>query len=106
MLSIFNSNPQVSSEFLNYLSIYGKSYGTVEEMQYRFAIWSEKDEFIKNSNASHVVGHNKFSDMKPEEILVFSKPPRKEMEATFLDTNDIPETVNWVEAGAVNPPLT
>ena len=27
------------------------------------------------------------------------------MEPSFLDTNDIPETVNWVEAGAVNPPL-
>jgi len=28
------------------------------------------------------------------------------MDPTLLDVNDIPESVNWVEAGAVNGPLS
>jgi C1A family cysteine protease len=43
--------------------------------------------------------------MKPEEIISFHKHPRKEGNATFLDVNDLPETVNWVKAGAVGPVL-
>lgn len=78
----------------------------MEEMQYRFSIWNERDEFIKNNGVSHQVAHNKFSDMRADEILSKTDMIRKEMEPTQLDVSDIPESVNWVDAGAVNPPLT
>jgi C1A family cysteine protease len=103
------SASQLSSKFMEFITVHGKSYGTVEEFEYRKALFAITEDAIQaiNSNEANtwVAGHNKFSDWSHEE---FSKMHGYIPEAhTYTQPTYLPETnadnVNWVTAGATTP---
>jgi C1A family cysteine protease len=103
------SASQLSSKFMEFITTHGKSYGTVEEFEYRKALFAITEDAIQaiNSNEANtwVAGHNKFSDWSHEE---FSKMHGYIPEAhTYTQATILPETnadsVNWVTAGATTP---
>ena len=103
------SATQLSSKFMEFITRHSKSYGTVEEFEYRKALFAITEDAIQaiNSNEAHtwVAGHNKFSDWSHEEFSqmhgyvpethVYSEP------TIFPETNA--DSVNWVTAGATTP---
>jgi len=100
---------QLSSKFMEYITTHGKSYGTVEEFEFRKALFSITEDAIQsiNGNESHTwtAGHNKFSDWSHEE---FSKMHGYIPEThVYTEATILPETnadsVNWVVAGATTP---
>jgi hypothetical protein len=55
---------------MQYITKFGKSYGTVEEFNFRAALFMKTEEAIAKINAeqdTHIAAHNKFSDYTPEE---------------------------------------
>ena len=100
----------VEFEYMNYMAQFNKYSNDMNEFQMRLEQFTATDAFIKEnnaSNASHVAGHNQFSDWTYAEyksILGYrrgEKDVSKMRLAVFEPTNA--ETVNWVDAGAVTP---
>jgi len=58
-------------KFMQYMEAQGKSYGTLEEYEYRLELFMQKDAKINawnsRSDVTHVLGHNMFSDMNDYE---------------------------------------
>ncbi|EEB17891.1 Cathepsin L precursor, putative [Pediculus humanus corporis] len=106
---------------------YGKSYKTPEEEYYRMRIYMDnKLEIVEHNlkflegKVSYEMGENQFSDMTSDEVndlyngynkinRMNAKPGEipalPEMDGVpFVAKNeDVPDYVNWVEAGAVTP---
>ena len=87
---------------------FGLSYGTKEEYDFRLEIFQQKDAEINEINASEVnfkVSHNMFSTMTKYEAKVrngFKYPPSQK-EATYIDSSNLTDSVDWRTKGAVNP---
>merc|ERR1719313_2705556 len=94
-------------EYMKYITQFGKSYGTKAEFEFRLEQF--KKTLVKmaehNSNNAHksTVGHNQFSDWTEAEYrrLLSYKHVERTSEPELLDTVNIPDSVNWVEKGAV-----
>merc|ERR1712151_193373 len=92
-------------EFINYVSKYNKTYESVEEFDHRFEQWLRVHMFIKVNNSSreatHVAGHNKFSDWSEEEFKAMMG--LKSHESAGLDVpmkipevnGDLPDSIDW-----------
>ena len=97
--------------FLEYISNFGKQYGTKEEFKFRMELFEQTDKFIKEWNAkegiTHTVSHNEFSDWTQDErakLRGFRKemvPEENEVRSSG-EIKDLPASVNWTYAGAVN----
>ena len=104
---------ELDEKYSKYMSEYSKSYGTREEYEFRRSLFAEKELQINAWNRmdgkKHVLGHNKFSDWTKHEyqqLLGFKPITEKEIEgetAQELGVSDLPESINWVTKGAVNP---
>ena len=105
---------QSDLEFFNFLAKHSKVYDTVEEFMLRKEIFLAKDLKIKAHNAhpsNFTLGHNKFSDWSREEMNVMlgekeSPESNAYCKAPPSSTNNVtsvPDSVNWVEAGATTP---
>ena len=100
-------------EFVNFASRFNKIYKDVKEYAARFEIFAYNHKFIKEHNATkstYTLGHNHMSDWTDDEyfnILNFVMPenyePDKRNVEVFSDDDDLPDYVNWVEAGGVTP---
>ena len=98
-------------EFIRYVAKYGKSYGTKAEFEFRAAQFKETLAKVAEHNAENgtsTVGINEFSDKTKEEMskMLGYRPSmtNKAMKAAQeLPTDNIPNDVNWVTAGAVTP---
>ena len=107
-LFLWGSSQNLDSKYMDYLSTYGKGYATNEEYLFRKELYMAMDakiaEWNSNPNATHVLAHNKFSDWTDYErkMLTGFVGPTKAKNEVILDVSDIPESVNWVEQGAVN----
>ena len=58
------------SEFMNFITKFGKSYVTIEEFNFRASIFAKTRAAINQINSeqdTHVAAHNKFSDYTHEE---------------------------------------
>jgi hypothetical protein len=60
----------VDYQFMDYVSQYGKSYGTTAEFEFRKAVFAQRLEEIEELNSRNgmtsTVGINMFSDYTPE----------------------------------------
>jgi len=95
-------------EFMSFVTEYGKSYGTVAEFNFRqtqFAkTHNEIEAFNADSNNTHILGHNEFSDQTYNEIkrrngYVHSEQTNIEL----LDESSNAASVDWRTKGAVTP---
>lgn len=72
MLAMASSALESSDfEFINYLTKHGKMYKTLDEFMERKVLFLARDQLIKQHQsrpANFTLGHNKFSDWKPEEM--------------------------------------
>jgi C1A family cysteine protease len=101
----------IEYRFINYVAKFGKSYGTKEEYSFRLEQFANIEAAIQQSNASEasfVLGHNKFSDYTHDEYkkMLGYKAVTTTETADEIVSNDAPsfETgVNWVADGAVTP---
>ena len=99
----------VRNNFMQHISEYGISYGTKEELEFRFEIYHQNDKIINELNAepnSFLVGHNLFSTMTKQEYNKFKgKKPvvGDDAQVEELDTSVMANEVDWRTKGVVNP---
>ena len=113
--NLFSSADPVEKAYLEYLSKNGKSYGTKEEYQLRLETFRKNMLFVEQHNSQnaddHTVGLNHmadYTDAEYKQLLGYKKHMKKEhhhhkKHHRNLEENDLPASVNWVEAGAVTP---
>jgi len=103
--------------FMNYLSKYGKQYESLAEFVLRKEIYIARNVFIREHNSrpsNFTLGHNIFSDWKPEEMASMLGDKSSEeaanayclappSDASPVSLEDLPASVNWVEAGMTTP---
>jgi len=97
-----------SSDFAQYVTKFGKNYGTVEEFRFREKLFNEKravNAKINSQNANtFTVGLNKFSDWTPAEykkILGYKKSHSSTKNYKVLDTVNVTNDIDWRNNGAV-----
>ncbi|WCJ31261.1 cysteine proteinase1 [Euphorbia peplus] len=101
-----------------WLAKHGKVYNKIGEREKRFDIFKNNLRFIDEHNSqkrSYKVGLTRFADLTNEEyssvflgtkidatsrVIKSGKPSQR---YTFRDGDTLPESVDWREAGAVNP---
>ena len=99
---------QPYAEFMEYLTLHGKSYVTMEEFETRRSMYLQIDELIKahnSSDSSFKLGHNQFSDMTDYERSKLNgfKHSKKETAPVLLDVENTPAEIDWRTKGAVTP---
>lgn len=88
-----------------YVSLFGKSYGTYDEFNFRLARFIEAHEEIIEHNesaSSFTMGHNKFSDWTEKEmaqVMGYKKLGVRGEHATLEESRVAP--VDWRALGAV-----
>lgn len=95
-------------EFIKYVSEYGKSYGTKEEFEFRAEAFKSTLaaltlENSKNDN-TFTLSVNGFADWTPAEykrLLGYKKRQLASGEVKVLPTDNLPESIDWREKGAV-----
>jgi Pyruvate/2-oxoacid:ferredoxin oxidoreductase delta subunit len=100
---------EIEQAFVEHASVYGLSYGTKEEYQFRLSLFAERDAIINKINAEEqnfTVGHNFMSSWSQFEYrrLLGDKSlsyPQKGEYTILPDTDAV--AVDWRTAGAVNP---
>ena len=97
-------------KYMAFVSEHGKSYGTIEEFEFRKNEFMKKDAIIEewnNGDNSHTLAHNFMSDWTHEEYkrLLGYKPEMKlgARKEVMLPTDNLQDDINWVTKGAVTP---
>jgi len=101
-------------EFMHYLAEWGKAYNDLDTFHARLENFLKADNLIKEHNATesnYKLGHNQFSDWHKDEyekLLGYRrgkllKADGGDCENPTLESNGLPDEVNWVTAGAVTP---
>lgn len=109
---------EVEHKFINFVSRFGKSYGTIQEYELRLERFAANDSVIERANADQLgykLAHNFMSDFTNEEYARrLGRSPSNtddttEEHATEEDivSTSVPDWkvgVDWVALGAVTPP--
>ena len=102
-------------QFIKYAAQFNKVYGNVEEFNARFERFMHHHRLISEHNATEAnftLGHNQFDDWTGAEylaILGFIPSGSDNDKSNYINCMEsfneaeIPDYVNWVEAGAVTP---
>jgi len=110
------ANSEIIKTFEKFQQNFGKTYTSEEELNKRLAIFSKNMRHISNMNAKHVLsseeavfGITKFSDLTSEEfnkayLTYQSRKTNPGKNVAFGSL--IPDVIDWVAQGAVNPPTT
>jgi len=97
--------------FMQYVTEWGKSYGTKEEFAFRFEEFKKTNDFILAHNTAgntSTVGHNHLSDYTKDErkkMLGYKTegvPPTNKV-PKILDETNLLSSVDWRDRGAVTP---
>ena len=102
------ASSEIESSFLGYITQFGKSYGSVAEYQFRMTQFARNYASVISHNSaesSFKLGFNKMSDWTEAEyksILTYKPMPESEKNYQYFPENAVPNSVNWVTAGAVN----
>ena len=98
----------IEFEYLQHIAKFGRQHHNVEEYALRLANFVKTHEFIQennSSNATHVAGHNQFSDWHRAEYVAMLGYNHYTYASSngykVLSTENLPSSVNWVDAGAV-----
>ena len=97
--------------FIQHITDYGLSYGTVEEYTFRLGLFSAIDAEINEINANpentFTVGHNFLSTMTKDEkkrLLGFRGQKSIPKESiVILSEEGLQDSIDWRTKGAVNP---
>ena len=97
-------------KFMTWAINHGKSYADMTEFAQRFENWLKTHSDIESMNAREnrtvTLAHNKFSDLSDEEyrsmLNYVPQSLNERAQAVYLDSSNLPESIDWVEAGAVN----
>jgi len=95
-------------KFMAYVSEYGKSYGTVAEFMFRkeqfITRHNEIEAFNADTNNTHTVGHNMFSDKTYAEMKKLNGYTQVEQSnVAQFDETDLADSIDWRSKGAVTP---
>ena len=95
-------------KFMEFVTSYGKSYGTVAEFMFRkeqfVARHNEIEAFNADTNNTHTVGHNMFSDKTYAEMKKLNGYQHREAtNVVDLDESVTAATVDWRSKNAVTP---
>ncbi|KAJ8921567.1 hypothetical protein NQ315_010472 [Exocentrus adspersus] len=95
---------------------HGRDYRNLREEQHRFSVFQnnlrviqEQNQKYDNGESTYFFGINQFADMTPAEfkfMLNYSasvKPPTRSAAVHKMSGLQAPESVNWVQKGAVTP---
>ncbi|KAF8018667.1 hypothetical protein BT93_H3535 [Corymbia citriodora subsp. variegata] len=106
----------IAEQHEQWMAQYGRTYKHPEEKEKRRAIFKKNLRFIEEFNASgnrtFKLGINQFSDLTDDEFVRRHtgylpskqlKSPRNASLSQRYPTGDVPESIDWVEKGAVNP---
>ena len=100
---------EVDSAFIEFIAKHGKAYNSIEEFNLRHDNFKFIDSEIKRFNSmnlSSVHAHNEFSDWSREEyrrMLGLRNMPAPETHGEVMEESGVPNAVDWVAAGYVNP---
>ena len=82
---------------------FGRNFSSIDEFQERLTNFVKVNAHVKETNAKNLswtAGHNKFSDWFDEEkkVLRGTWPSEKQdlSSTKIFDTNNLPESINWV----------
>ncbi|XP_056166986.1 zingipain-1-like [Syzygium oleosum] len=109
--------PSATKKFEEWMTRHGRDYKDVAEKAKRMKIFIENlrfvEEFNRAANRTYKVGLNKFSDLTDEEFVAtytgYKSPSSTRRNSSqvhsfeYQGLNNIPESVDWVKKGAVNP---
>jgi C1A family cysteine protease len=101
----------VDYQFMDYVSQYGKSYGTTAEFEFRKAVFAQRlqdiEEHNSNNEMTSTVGINLFSDFTSEELkkmMGFKKMETvADVHSAEFSTENLAESIDWRTLGAVTP---
>jgi C1A family cysteine protease len=104
----------IFAKFQQFMEDHNKNYGTIDEFASRFNTFKEnyldiERLTLENTEATHRVGINQFSDMTFEEFrktylnLDFTGADFKDTGAEIPSMEDLPESLDWRTKGAVSP---
>jgi len=93
-------------EYINYLAQFNKEVSNADDFNFRHAIFQAVNAYItshNNTESSYKLGHNQFSDWTHEEYrsLLGLREGLQQENVVVFNADGLPESVNWVEAGAV-----
>jgi len=96
-------------KFMNYVSTFGKRFGTKAEFEFRSTIFKNNLNKIEEWNAAdntHTVGINEFTDRTESEMkkmLGYKADKFAQKKTTTLDETNLADSVDWRTKGAVTP---
>jgi cathepsin L len=99
----------VDYKFMEFVTSYGKSYGTKAEYEFRSDVFKTKLATIDAHNAdmtnTHTIGINEFTDRTENEMkrMLGYKVSDRVRNETVLDESSLEASVDWRTKGAVTP---
>jgi C1A family cysteine protease len=107
--SLYTALSAEDMEFLKFVSLHGKSYGTKEEFEFRSEIFKKTlaNLALENSRNENTfrLALNKFADWTPAEFkrILSYKPLGKNTKVATLSNVQLPTSIDWRDQNAVNP---
>jgi C1A family cysteine protease len=107
--SLYTALSAEDMEFLKFVSLHGKSYGTKEEFEFRSQIFKKTlaNLAVENSRNENTfrLALNKFADWTPAEFkrILSYKPLGKNTKVAALSNVQLPTSIDWRDHNAVNP---
>ncbi|KAK2398229.1 hypothetical protein P8452_05816 [Trifolium repens] len=111
-LMLLLSESSIDEIYHQWMITHGRTYANTSEMEKRKTIFKENVEFIEKRNKmnkvagkNYTLGLNEFSDLTTDELIscsgIMNIPNELVSSKTMFFFDDIPESIDWRERGAV-----